>query len=130
MAKGKKEYTPRESRDWALADAMGTQTIEDARDAKLRQIYHTLLDEGVDISPLLEERGIIRPKLTRDEKLDYVRIKNMERLEAARTDRKDEFRVDSDGEPLYDGGDPDETGDPEQDSWLRNWWIRIRLTKI
>ena len=118
-----KKRSPREERDMALLEATGTQTIEAARIIRLRETGEALAAEGIDITPFLENIGVIMPKLSYEEKVDYARIKLLEKVENDRVGRKDI--------PPYDGGDPDETGDPEQDAWLKgDFWVRRTVRVI
>lgn len=119
---GSNRLSKKESQDLAVLNAMGTHStiIPDYFERERRE---NMVEQGLCVE--VEENA----GWSADLKAEYKRLKEMERLEGKRTNRKD--RLDDWGEETYDGGDLDETGDPEQDAWLRgDWWVRDKIVDL
>lgn len=105
--------------------ALEANAIEPIKDYFDRERRENLMAQGV----IVEVSEDVVPRMSPDEKLQYWRDKQFQRMEQERTDRK--VFVDEHGEPIRDSGDLDETGDPEQDAWLKgDWWVRKEVRVI
>jgi hypothetical protein len=96
MAKSKKE-----ERDLVIIDSLDIQAIEDGYFRRERN--ENLAAQGLEIN--IEDLELV--SYSQDEKDQWRRDKILQQIEAERTDRTDLFRKDSDGNTIYDGGDPD-----------------------
>ena len=122
MAESKRRLSKSETQDLTMLRVLGCDNI--VEDYFLREARENLVEQG--FSPPDEIEDLSWPA---ELKAEYARLKRLEKMEAERTDRKD--RLDEDGESIYDGGDIDLTGDPEQDAWMRgDWWTVPRTTVI
>lgn len=105
MVKSKKEM-----QDQAITNGLEVDSIEP--DYFKRERRENLKEQGYTVE-LIELSS-----MPQDQKDEYRRMKELERLEERRTCRRDRL------EQEYDGGDEDATGDPELDAWLRgDWWV-------
>lgn len=102
----------KENQNLAILEGTGTNNIEEIHDYFVRERRENLIAQGIEIE--MPERSPLPP----EEKKQYWRNMEFQRIEAERTDRKDPFRVDQDGEGIYDGKEVEEDDGPLGEFWV------------
>lgn len=102
----------KERLDLAILNGTNTNNIEERHDYFARERRENLIEQGIEVE--VPERSPLPP----EEKKQYWRNKEFQRIEAERTDRKDPFRVDESGEGIYDGKENEEDDGPLGEFWV------------